>query len=141
MRHSLAHLDEQFQPLPYGKSLLLAERGDRLPRDQLHHEEGPALRRRSGIEYLGNAGMVHQGQGLALRLEAGNYRAGIHTQLDELEGNLAHNRMLLARAIDGAEASFAERLDQLIASADFRIDAAIRRAQGRSESRANLRDG
>jgi hypothetical protein len=39
--------------------------------------------------------VVHEGERLPLRLEAGNNIARVHTRLDDLEDHLAADRMLL----------------------------------------------
>ena len=43
---------------------------DRDALDVLHDEEGPAALGRAAVEHLGDVRVVHQGQGLPLRLEA-----------------------------------------------------------------------
>ena len=53
--------------------VLVAVLGDRHALDQLHDEEGPAVGGRAGVEDLGDVGVVHQGQGLPLGLEAGEH--------------------------------------------------------------------
>ena len=52
--------------------------------------------------------VVHQGQGLALGLEAGDHLAGIHPGLDDLERDPAPDRLLLLGHVDGAHAPFAD---------------------------------
>ena len=52
--------------------VLVAVLGDRHALDQLHDEVGPAGVGGAGVEHLGDVGVVHQGQGLPLGLEAGD---------------------------------------------------------------------
>ena len=58
--------------------------------------------------------MVHQGQRLPLRLEAGDDLGGVHARLDDLEGDHAADRLLLLGHVDHAEAAFADLLQQLV---------------------------
>ena len=96
----------------------VAELGDRLARHQLHHEVGPAGVGGAGVEDLGDVGMVHQRQRLALLLEAGDDLHGVHPQLDDLERDAARHRLALLGEEDGAEAAVADRLDQRVAADD-----------------------
>src|SRR2546430_2142882 len=57
---------------------------------------------------------VHHGQGLPLGLEAGDDLAGIHAGLDDLEGDLALDRVGLLGHEDGAHAAFADLLQELV---------------------------
>jgi hypothetical protein len=61
---------------------------------------------------LRDVGVVHHRQGLALLLEARDDLLGVHAELDDLERDLALDRLLLLRHEDRTEAAFA---DQLIA--------------------------
>ena len=70
----------------------------------------------AGIEDLGDVGMVHQGQGLALSLEASDDTLGVHAQLDDLEGDAASDRFLLLGHIDHTAPAFADLLKELIAA-------------------------
>ncbi len=60
--------------------------------------------------------MVHQGQRLALSLEAGDDGLRIHPYFDDLERHAAAHGRLLFRHPDGAEATFADSFDQNVAS-------------------------
>ena len=71
----LADRDEQLQPLAGRQLPLVAVVGDRDALDQLHHEVGAARVGGAGVEDPGDVGVVHQGQGLALGLEAGQHLA------------------------------------------------------------------
>jgi hypothetical protein len=58
-----------------------------------HHEERLAARRQAGVEHLGDVGMIHQRRGLTLQFESLQNRARIHASLDELERDLALDRL------------------------------------------------
>ena len=94
--------------------VLVAVAGDRDALDQLHDEVGPARVGRAGVEDLGDVGVVHQGQGLPLGLEAGEDLAAVHAGLDDLQGDHALHRLGLLGHVDGAHAAFADLLQQLV---------------------------
>jgi hypothetical protein len=87
--HRLADADEQLQPLPRREPALVAELGDGDAAHQLHDEVGPAGDGGAGVGDLGDVRVVHEGQGLALGLEAGDDLAGVHARLEHLEGDIA----------------------------------------------------
>ena len=62
--------DEQGEPLSRRQVILVAEVRDGNALDQLHHEVRSARGRGTAIEHLGNAGVIHDRQGLSLGLEA-----------------------------------------------------------------------
>ena len=90
--------------------------------DQLHDEEGAAVGGRAGVEDAGDVGVVHQGQGLALRLEAGQDVPRVHPRLDQLQRHLAADRPELLGEVDRAHAALADLLADLVAIGDDRID-------------------
>ena len=90
--------------------------------DELHHEVRPARLGRAGVEHAGDVRMVHHRQGLPLGLEAGDHLPGVHARLDDLEGDLAADRLRLLGHEDDAKAAFADLLQQLV-GADDRADA------------------
>ena len=110
----LADREEQFQPVAGRELLLVAVVDDRDALDQLHDEVGPAAFRRAGVEDAGDVGVVHQRQRLPLRLEAGDDVARVHARLDDLQGHLAANGVLLLGDEDQAHPSLADLLHQLI---------------------------
>ncbi len=67
-------------------------------------------------------GVFHQGQGLALRLEAGQDVARVHPRLDQLQGHLAADRPELLGEVDRAHPPLADLLADLVAIGDHRID-------------------
>ena len=58
--------------------------------------------------------MVHQRQGLALRLEPGHDLPGVHARLDHLEGHQAAHRCLLLGHIYHPAPAFANLLQELV---------------------------
>ena len=54
--------------------------------------------------------MVHHGQSLAFRFEAGDDLAAVHAGLDNLESDFALDGVGLLRHEDGAHAPFADLL-------------------------------
>ena len=109
-----AHLDEQLQPLPRGKTLIVAVPGDRRPLDQLHDEVGPAGVGCAGVEHAGDVRVVHQRQGLALGLEAGDDLRALHARLEDLERDGPADGLALLGLVHPAEAAFADELDQRV---------------------------
>jgi hypothetical protein len=110
----LADRHEQLQPLARRQVLLVAEAGDGDAIDQLHDEERPPGVGGAGVEDAGDALVVHEGQGLAFGLEAGDHLGGVHTGLDDLEGDLAADGVLLLGHVDDAHAALADLLEQLV---------------------------
>ena len=78
--------------------------------DQLHDEVRPAGVGRAGVEHPGDVGVVHQGQGLPLGLEAGDDLPRVHAGLDELQRDQALDRLGLLGHPDGAHAALADLL-------------------------------
>ena len=66
----------------------------------------------------GDVGVIHQRQGLPLRLEAGDDLRRIHARLDDFQGHLAADRFFLLGHIDDAKAPLADLLQQLVGADD-----------------------
>ncbi len=98
--HPLADLDEQREPLASGELVGVAVLGERNAADQLHHEVGPSGLGRTGVERLGDAGMIHHGERLTLSREPGHHLLGVHPQLDDLERDETGQRLGLFRLVD-----------------------------------------
>ena len=62
--------------------------------------------------------MVHECQGLALGIEAGDHLPGVHAGLEDLEGHLAADRLLLLGHKHQAEAPLADLFQQLVGTDD-----------------------
>src|SRR4029077_3012653 len=110
--------------------------GDSESSYQFHYEVRPARGCRAGIMNLGNVRMVHQRQGLTLRLEPRDNLAGVHAKLDYLQGHLATNRLLLFGHVHNTAAAFADLFQQLVTA-----NAVTRLLDGRERLRGVWRDG
>ena len=111
--HAVAGLDEEFEPIPDLELLLIAILRNRQPGHVLHHEVRLALRRRPGVEYLGDGGMIHDRQRLPLGLEALHQRLVVHPGLDQLQRDLPPHRRSLFRQPDLPHAAFTKLADEL----------------------------
>ena len=128
-----ADLPEEREPLPRRQLLRVAELRDRLARNELHHEVGPASRRRARVVHLGDRRVVHQRQGLPLGLEPRDDLPRVHSELDDLERDFSPHRLGLLGTEHGAEAALAEHLDDAVRPdrvADFSVG-----VRGRAERR------
>ena len=110
MLDAFADAHEQFQPFAGAEPVIVAVGRDRNAGDVLHDEVRRALRRGAGVEHLGDGGMVHQGQSLALGLEARDHFARVHAGFDQLERHAAADRLFLLGEPDFAHAAFADFL-------------------------------
>jgi len=62
----------------------------------------------------GDVGMVHNRQGLALGLEAGDHLLRVHTELDDLQRHPPADGLLLLGEVDNGEAALADLLQDLV---------------------------
>jgi len=109
-----------------GHPVPFAEGRDGLPANVLHHEEGPAVGARAGVEHPRDPGVIHERQGLALGLEPRDGVRGVHADLDDLERDFAANGLDLLGAPHLAHAAFPDALDEAV-----RTDPAGRRRASR----------
>jgi len=79
------------------RTIAVAVLGNGVALDQLHDEVGAARFGGAGVEHAGDIRVVHHGQGLALGLEAGDDGAGVHTELNDLEGDSSGDRVVAAQ--------------------------------------------
>ncbi len=91
--------------------MAVAVASQRLAGDQLHRDVGLAVRARAGGIDLGDIGMAHARQGLALGLEAAAAALVEAAGLDELERHLAAGHLLLG-PVDAPHPALSEQLDQ-----------------------------
>ena len=124
--HGVADLREELEARRDRELVLVAVLGDRLAADELHDEVRPAGLGRAGVEHLGDVGVIHHRQRLALLLEAGDDLAGVHAELDDLERHAPLDRRALLGHVDRAEAALAEELQDPVRS-DLRAEAVGRR--------------
>ena len=92
--HPFANFDEQLEPFANPELLAVAVVGDGLPGDILHDEVRLAIGRRSGVEHLGDAGMVHDRERLPLGIKALQHGIVVTSDPDKFERNLTVNRLL-----------------------------------------------
>ena len=116
MLHAVADQDEELHPLPHGEPVLVAISRNGHTRHILHGEVGAALGRGTGVEDLGDGGVVHQRQRLAFRLEAGHHFARVHAGFDQLDSHAPPHGLLLLGEPHLAHA--ADHLEQLIRTDD-----------------------
>ena len=77
-------------------------------------KKGRPLSVLAGVEDLGDIGVIHHRQRLPLGLEPGDDLGGIHARLDDLERDLAADRLFLLGHVDDTHAPFADLLEQLV---------------------------
>src|SRR5215472_4719273 len=106
--HAFTDVHEKFQPFAGGQIVIVAISRNGNADHILHHKVRSALRCRVGVEHLGDGRMVHQGQCLALGVEARNRLAGIHPAFDQLKSNPAADRLFLLRQPDLTHAPFSD---------------------------------
>jgi len=113
---AIADADEELEAFADGEFVEIAVIGDGDAGDVFHHEVRSTFGCGACIEDFGNGGMLHQGEGLPLGLEAGNNLAGVHADFDELHGDTAIDGHLLLSAPDLAHAAFADEVQHLVAA-------------------------
>jgi hypothetical protein len=113
---AVADLVEQPQTLVGVETVLVAVPRDRNALDQLHREVRSALLRRAGVEDVGDIGVIHEGEGLALTLESCDDLPAVHTGLDELERYPAADGFFLERLVDLTHPALAQSLNDPIGS-------------------------
>ena len=127
----LADRHEERQALGDAQAGVVAVLRDGDALDVVHDDEGPAALGLAAVEHLGDVGVVHQSQGLALHLEARQDGPRVHPRLDELHGHLAADRLDLLGRPDRAHAPFADCLEQLVAAGHQGVDGPPADAVGR----------
>src|SRR4051794_2824609 len=105
--HRLAYMDEQIEPGADGQVALIAKIGDGNAANQFHDKVRTAGNSFTAVKDVGDVRMIHEGQRLPLYFKAGNYLARVHTRLEDLERDLAPDRLRLLRHEDDAETAFA----------------------------------
>ncbi len=68
----------------------------------------------AGVEHAGDIGVIHQGQRLTLRLEAGDDLARVHARLDDLDRDVPADGPFLLGHVNHAEATLAQLLQELV---------------------------
>ena len=114
--HCLADVDEQSKAFADGQLVIITVLGDRHAANQLHHEVRPARGGLAAVEHVGDIRMVHHGQRLPFRLEAGNDLPRVHAGLEDLERDAASDGLRLLGHEDNAEPALANLFQQLVGS-------------------------
>ena len=122
--HGLADRHEERETLGDAQAGVVAILGEGDALDVLHDEERPAALGRAAVEHLGDVRVVHQGQGLPLRLEPRQDGPRVHPRLDELQRHDSPNRLRLLGLPDRAHPPCANLLEQPVAAGDHGADAA-----------------
>jgi hypothetical protein len=112
----VADRQEQPEALGDGGLPLVAVLRQRHALDQLHREVGHARLGGARVEHGGDVRVAHQGQCLALRLEALQELLGVEAHPDHLQGHPAPDRLGLLGDPDGAHAALAQLLAQPVRS-------------------------
>ncbi len=112
MLHGLTDLEEQQQSLSDIEFCVIAILRDPDAVHVFHDEVRTAAAGDSGIEHLGDARMLHQGEHLTLCLEARHDLARVHAGLEEFQGHRAANRRHLLGFPDFAHAAFTQLADE-----------------------------
>ena len=83
---------------------------------QLHDKIWMSGVRRSRIQYTCNVGVIHQRQCLPFSLEAGDHFFGVHSRLDDFDGNFASQGFDLFGHIHDAKTAFTNFLQELVST-------------------------
>src|SRR5262245_39191743 len=83
----------------WSEAVLVAVPLQRYALHPLHHEVRAARLGRAGVEDLRDAGVVHQREGLPLRLEPRDHLARVHAGLDDLQRDRAADGVGLLRLV------------------------------------------
>src|SRR6266404_7871611 len=94
--------------------MLIAVFRDLDPTDELHDKVGAARFGRPRIKHLGNVGVVHQRQGLSLGFKPGDHALGVHSRLDDFQGDPPSDRLLLFRHVNHPASALTYLLEQFV---------------------------
>jgi hypothetical protein len=108
MLYGVTYRDEQVEPLLRRELFLIAILRDRHALDAFHDKVRPAAGGDASVEHLGDVGVIHDGKGLPLGVEARQHVAAVHAELDELHCNGALDRVFLLRGVDDPHAALAD---------------------------------
>ena len=108
MLNAIAHLQEQIDAAGDRQLVFVAVRRNAFATDILHDEIRTALRGCTGVEDARDGRMIHDRQRLALGFEPRDDLRGIHTGLDDLQGDLTTNGVSLLGEPHFAHPAFAD---------------------------------
>ena len=125
MCDGIADRDEQLQPLADRQLVVIGKARDRSPRHIFHDEVGPAKVIGAGIKHLGDTGMIHPRQRLALGLKARDDFSRIESEFHEFDGHDAVDGRPLLGLVDHAHAPLSERFENAVRPDISRHGAAV----------------
>ena len=123
--HSVADLPEEDESLRRAETVSIAVGGQRLPRNMLHDEIGPSRLVGARVVDPCYARVIHEGQGLSLRLETRQHVFAVHALSDHLQGHTASHRLGLLGQVYDAHPSTSDGSEDSI-----RADLSRRRSRG-----------
>src|SRR6266853_1478056 len=98
--------------------MLIAVFRDLYPTHEFHNEIRTTGLSGAAIEYLRNAGMIHQSECLPFRLEPGDNTFSVHARFDDLERDATADRFFLVGHVHHAATAFADLLEEFV-TADY----------------------
>ena len=110
-----ADLLKKLQSVAKRQSFLVAVRRDRIAADQFHDKVGASGLGAAAVDDASDVGMVHQCERLTLGLESGDNLLGVHSELDDFQGDASSNGLALLGHVDDTEAAFTDLFQQLVA--------------------------
>ncbi len=111
----VANLGEKIEAGGQIQREAIAVGDERFARHMLHDEVGPARGGGAGVVNAGDVWMVHQRQRLTFEREARHHLLGVHTEADDLECDLATNRLVLLGEVNDAAGTLADASHQPVA--------------------------
>ena len=106
--------DEELQSRSSRKLVPIAKLGNRQAAEQIHDEIRASGGCFAPIQDMGNVGVIHQRQRLALGFEAGDDLLAVHARLENFHSHPAAHRLPLFGVKDNAEGAFANLLEQFV---------------------------
>jgi hypothetical protein len=111
--------DEERDALVGRELLVIAVVGDLHSANELHHEIGPPVLCRAGVENFRDVRVIHHRERLPLLLEARDHFLRIHSHLDDLERYASAHRVFLVGHPHHPEAAFTDLLAQFVRADHF----------------------
>ena len=102
------HIRKEFQPLPDIQTPCITVFCERRAPHQLHSKKWAPVCRHACLNQLGNIRVLHHRKHLLFYLETLENSYGVHSQLENLEGNFPHHGLSLPRSPDNREAPFSQ---------------------------------
>ena len=113
---AFTHTDEELESLSNRELLAIAVVDQGLAFDELHDEVGTATLGGSRVMDSGDGGVIHECQSLTLGIETGHEFLRVHAAFDDLQGDLAFERLELLGLVHLPHPSFADQADETVMS-------------------------